>query len=57
MPLGAHDDTVNILDVLLYKWKLQPPWPYDPRFDLNIDETVDILDVLMYKGELGKLCE
>jgi len=52
-PDQNNDKEVDILDVLLYKWKLQPPWPYDPRFDLNIDKAVDILDVLIYKWELA----
>jgi len=49
------DTTVNILDVLLYKWKVSGS-PYDCRYDLNTDGNVNILDVLQYKWLIGMSC-
>jgi len=50
-----NNTEVDILDVLPYKWKLEPN-PYDRRYDLNVDASVDILDVLLYKPVLGMTC-
>lgn len=49
-----NDGTVSILDVLLYKPKLNGP--YNKRYDLNTDGQVSIIDILLYKPLLGKTC-
>jgi hypothetical protein len=46
------DQKVSILDVLLYKPKLEPN-PYDYKFDMNLDGKVSILDVLLFKPVLN----
>jgi hypothetical protein len=46
------NQSVNVLDILLYKPKLSPP--YDPRYDLNADKAVNVLDILLFKVELQK---
>jgi hypothetical protein len=51
-----QDTSVNILDVLLYKPRLQQGAAYDRRYDLNTDGRVNILDPLLYKQVLGMSC-
>jgi hypothetical protein len=48
------DGKVSILDVLLYKPKLEPAH-YDYKYDLNLDGKVTILDVLLFKPVLGQI--
>jgi len=52
-----HDGSVNISDVLCYKWQL-PPNPYDARYDLNQGPPagINILDVLRYKWFINMSC-
>ena len=55
----GHDGSVDILDVLCYKWKIDTGgWPYDARYDLNQNPAgeVDILDVLRYKWFINMSC-
>jgi hypothetical protein len=55
-----QDRAVNILDVLLFKGKLQHCWPDDPeynqRFDLDASLCVNILDVLIMNPYIDASC-
>jgi len=54
-----NDASVNVMDVLLYKGKLQhcqPDPAYDPRYDLTVDGCVNVIDVLLFKPVLGSIC-
>jgi len=48
------DTCVDVLDLLMFKPKLYPP--YDPRYDLWVDGVVNVLDMLMFKPVLNMRC-
>jgi hypothetical protein len=59
-PDWDDSQSVNLLDLLLFKQHFGVTDPLDPkyeaRYDLNIDDAINLLDVLAFKPFFGKSC-